>query len=56
MLNCDCKYSGDVYECGSCKTIYADIDHFCISIGSTSKEIDVSQRVWSKVMKYIESE
>lgn len=56
MLNCNCKYTGDVYECGNCKTIYADIDHFCISIGSTTKEIDVSQRVWSKVMKYIESE
>lgn len=54
-LDCNCKYEGDVYTCPDCKSIYADIDHFCISIGSTKREIEISGKVWSKVIDYIEN-
>jgi len=53
MLGCDCQYTHDVYECNNCKTVYAHIDHFCISIGNTAREVRISEQVWSKVFDYI---
>ena len=55
MLDCDCEFNGDIYKCEKCGTIYANIDHFSISIASTHREIPICREVWKMIMNDVTS-